>query len=82
MFTGMIGYLAIIEDEQEAFELLRKNRRLQKPIVENLMVQVKEIGDGVLSFSTVTDAVWCASKIQKACADIDDLQLRIGANEY
>jgi class 3 adenylate cyclase/TolB-like protein len=81
MFTDIVGYTALMgEDEQKAFDLLRKNRQLQKPIIEKFNgTWIKEIGDGVLaSFHTCTDAVICAGEIQKACNDIDDLKLRIG----
>jgi adenylate cyclase len=81
MFTDIVGYTALMgDDEQKAFRLLRKNRELQKPIIERFNGRwIKEIGDGVLaSFHTVTDAVMCATEIQKACYNIDDLKLRIG----
>jgi len=81
MFTDIVGYTALMgDDEQKAFDLLRKNRTLQKPIIEKFNgTWIKEIGDGILaSFHTVTDAVLCASEIQKACVDIEDLKLRIG----
>ncbi len=81
MFTDIVGYTALMgEDEQKAFDLLRKNRELQKPIIEKFDgTWIKELGDGVLaSFHTVTDAVLCASEIQKACSEIHDLRLRIG----
>jgi class 3 adenylate cyclase len=84
MFTDIAGYTALMgEDEQKAFEILRKNRQLQKPLIEKYNGKwIKEIGDGMLaSFSTVTDAVMCAGEIQKACNDIDDLKLRIGIHQ-
>ena len=32
MFTDIVGYTAMMgEDEKKAFELLKKNRKLQKP---------------------------------------------------
>ena len=35
MFTDIVGYTALMgEDEQRAFELLKKNRKVQKPIIE------------------------------------------------
>jgi adenylate cyclase len=35
MFTDIVGYTALMaEDEERAFDLLRKNRQLQKPIIE------------------------------------------------
>ena len=80
MFTDIAGYTALMgEDEQKAFELLRKNRQIQKPIIEKFNGKwIKEIGDGVLaSFHTVIDAVMCATEIQKACDDINDLKLEL-----
>ena len=81
MFTDIVGYTALMGiDEEKAFDLLRKNRQLQKPIIRHYNGRwIKELGDGVLaSFSNVTEAVLCAGSIQKATAIIDDLQLRIG----
>lgn len=81
MFTDIAGYTALMgADEQKAFELLRKNRDIQKPLIKHFNgTWIKEIGDGVLaSFHTVTDAVLCAAAIHKACRDVEGLQLRIG----
>jgi adenylate cyclase len=81
MFTDIVGYTAMMgDDEQKAFRLLRKNRELQKPIVEQYNGRwIKELGDGVMaSFNTVSDAVNAAIKIQKACNAVKDFQLRIG----
>ena len=81
MFTDIVGYTALMgEDEKKAFEMLRKNRQLQKPLIEEYNGKwIKELGDGVLaSFQTVTDAAGCALKIQQACSIINDLKLRIG----
>ena len=81
MFTDIAGYTALMEqDEQKAFELLKKNRDLQKSCIEKYRGRwIKEMGDGVLaSFSTVTDAVMCAGAIQKASEGIEGLKLRIG----
>lgn len=84
MFTYIVGYTALMgEDEKQAFELLRKNRQLQKPLIEKFNGKwIKELGDGVLaSFSTVTDAVLCATEIQHACGGINGLKLRIGIHQ-
>lgn len=81
MFTDIVGYTALMgEDEQKAFNLLRRNRQIQKPLVEKFNgTWIKEIGDGILaSFKTATDAVLCADAIQQACASVPGLQLRIG----
>src|SRR3984893_2210287 len=81
MFTDIVGYTSLMgEDEKKAFELLRKNRQLQKPLIDQFNGKwIKELGDGILaSFQTVTDAVGCAKKIQMACLNLNDLKLRIG----
>jgi adenylate cyclase len=81
MFTDIVGYTALMGDnEQKAFELLNKNRLLQKPIIEQYGGRwIKELGDGVLaSFNTVSDAVNAAIKIQEACNLSKDFLLRIG----
>ncbi len=84
MFTDIVGYSALMEeDEQKAFDLLIKNRNIQKPIIEKYNGEwLKEMGDGVLaSFSTVTEAVNCAKEIQQACLYESDLSLRIGIHQ-
>ena len=84
MFTDIVGYTALMgHDEQKAFELLKKNRELQKPIIEEFNGRwIKELGDGVMaSFNTVSDAVNAAIKIQEACNASKDFQLRIGIHQ-
>jgi len=81
MFTDIVGYTALMgKDEQKAFDLLKKNRQLQKPIIEQYNGKwIKELGDGVMaSFNTVSDAVNAAIKIQENCKAAKDFQLRIG----
>src|ERR671921_565963 len=81
MFTDIVGYTALMgEDEQKAFEILNKNRRLQKPIIEEYGgTWIKELGDGVLaSFTTVSASVNAAVKIQEATKASEDFLLRIG----
>jgi TolB-like protein/class 3 adenylate cyclase len=81
MFTDIVGYTALMgKDEQKAFELLRKNREIHKPLIKQFHgTWIKELGDGVMaSFHTVTDAVFCAAAIHQACSKIEGLQLRIG----
>ena len=56
MFTDIVGYTAMMgNDEQKAFELLRKNREIQKPIIEEFGGRwIKELGRwcfGQFSFS-------------------------------
>ncbi|HET6767824.1 MAG TPA: adenylate/guanylate cyclase domain-containing protein [Chitinophagaceae bacterium] len=84
MFTDIVGYTSLMgDDEEAAFELLNKNRLLQKPLVERFGGKwIKELGDGVLAtFSTVTDAVNCACCIIKGCENINGLKLRIGIHQ-
>jgi class 3 adenylate cyclase/TolB-like protein len=84
MFTDIAGYTALIgNDEQKAFELLKKNRALQKPIIEQFNGRwIKELGDGVMaSFNTVSDAVNAAIKIQESCNAAKDFQLSIGIHQ-
>ncbi len=81
MFTDIVGYTALMgKDEQKAFELLKINREIQKPIIEQYNGRwIKELGDGVMaSFNTVSDAVNAAIKIQQTCNAAKDFQLRIG----
>ena len=81
MFTDIVGYTSIMgNNEEHAFSLLNKNRQMQRPIIENYGGKwLKELGDGVMaSFSTVSDSVNAAIKIQEACKQSKEFQLRIG----
>jgi TolB-like protein len=83
-FTDIVGYTALMgKDEEKAFELLKKNRELQKPIIERFNGRwIKEIGDGILaSFNTVSDSVNAAIKIQEACNLSQEFLLRIGIHQ-
>jgi len=84
MFTDIVGYTALMgDDEEKAFKLLDKSRHLQKALVEQYGGKwIKELGDGVLStFSSITNAVNCASSIIKGCEPINGLKLRIGIHQ-
>jgi class 3 adenylate cyclase len=84
MFTDIVGYTALMgEHEANAYQLLKKNRQIQKPIIEKHNGKwLKEMGDGVLaSFHTITDAVYCAIDIQLICKQEPDLKLRIGIHQ-
>jgi adenylate cyclase len=81
MFTDIVGYTALMgDDEQKAFQLLKKNRQIQQPLIKQYNgTWIKELGDGVLaSFHTATDAVFCAAAIHQATHTVEGLQLRIG----
>src|SRR4249919_2765725 len=84
MFTDIVGYTAMMgNDEKKAFELLHKNREIQKPIIEQFGGRwIKELGDGVLaSFPLVSNAVYAAIKIQEARSGSPDFMLRIGIHQ-
>jgi class 3 adenylate cyclase len=81
LFTDIVGYTALMgNNEQKAFELLRKNREIQKPIIEQFGGRwIKELGDGILaSFPAVSNAIYAAIKIQDACKESRAFELRIG----
>jgi adenylate cyclase len=84
MFTDVVGYTALMgNDEEKAFDILNRNRALQKPIIEQFNGRwIKELGDGVMaSFHTVSDAVLAAMKIQEGCMADGSFQLRIGIHQ-
>jgi TolB-like protein len=81
MFTDVVGYTSLMgEDEGRAFEILKKNREIHRPIIERYGGRwIKELGDGVLAtFSSVTDSVLAAVDIQTACKAHNGYSLRIG----
>jgi TolB-like protein/class 3 adenylate cyclase len=81
MFTDIVGYTTLMgKDEQKAFEILKKNRQIQRPLIERHNGKwLKEMGDGILaSFATVTDAVYCALEIQNRLKKEAGFLLRIG----
>lgn len=84
MFTDIVGYTALMgNDEKKAFELLRKNREIQKPIIEEFGGQwIKELGDGVMAtFPAASNAVYAAIKIQDSCYNSKAFELRIGIHQ-
>ena len=68
------------EDEQKAFDILRKSRDLQQPLIKQFNGKwIKEMGDGVMaSFNTASDAVNAAMQIQEACNAANHFKLKIG----
>jgi class 3 adenylate cyclase len=84
MFTDIVGYTAIMgKDEKKALELLEKNRRLHKPIINKFQgTFLKEIGDAILvSFQSAYDAIRCAEQIILATKSEKDFSLRIGVHQ-
>ena len=81
LLSDIVGYSRFMsEDEEYAFQLLKKNRQLQTMLIEKYDGEwLKEIGDGVLaSFPSATQAVLCAQEIQLESRKEPDLKLRIG----
>ena len=84
MFTDIAGYSRLANhDEKEALKLIRKQRRLLKPIVKKYEGEwLKEIGDGLLlSFASSLNAVDCALAIQEKVRGHAHLDLRIGIHQ-
>ena len=84
MFTDIVGYTALMgNNEEKAFDYLRKNRDIHKPAIEAFNGRlIKELGDGILAiFPTVSDAVLSAVRIQQACKANNEFQLRIGIHQ-
>ncbi|MGA9269205.1 MAG: adenylate/guanylate cyclase domain-containing protein, partial [Lutimonas sp.] len=84
MFTDIVGYTALMDkDEDAAFEMLEKNRAIHNEIIKKYRGKfLKEMGDGILaSFQTVTDAIYSAGYIQRACENEVHLNLRIGIHQ-
>jgi len=80
MFTDIVGYTALMgSDEKKTFELLHRNRKLQKLTIEKYKGKLlKVMGDGILaSFNSSSDAVRCAGEIQNRGTN-EDIRLRIG----
>jgi len=81
MFTDISGYTALMgRDEAKALEILRQNREIQKPLIEeNNGKFLKEMGDGILAqFDSAYDSVLCALKIQRKAMMGFEGKIRIG----
>ena len=84
MFTDIVGYTSLMDkDEEAAFAMLERNRSIHNELIKKYNGKfLKEMGDGILaSFSTVSDAVYCAGYIQQSCNDETHLNLRIGIHQ-
>jgi TolB-like protein/Tfp pilus assembly protein PilF len=81
MFTDIVGYTSLMgEHEEKALDILRKNRNVQKSILQKYSgILLKEMGDGNLSrFDSALNAVLCAIEIQKYIRRNAQYKLRIG----
>ena len=90
MFTDMVGYSAITqEDESLALELLEEHRQILRPLFPKYSGQeVETAGDSFfVEFSSALEAVKCAIEIQKALRDRNksmteerQIKIRIGVH--
>ena len=84
VFTDIVGFTNLSsKDEEGAYNLVKKQREILKPIVAKHEGEwLKEGGDGLLlSFPSSKEAVNCSIQIQAAVKNIDDLNLRIGIHQ-
>ena len=84
VFTDIVDFTKMsAEDEQQALDIIDKQREILKPIViEHKGEWLKEIGDGLLfSFDSSLDAVQCSIHIQEALKDVEDFKIRIGIHQ-
>ncbi|HIG81399.1 MAG TPA: hypothetical protein EYQ62_07145 [Verrucomicrobiales bacterium] len=84
VFTDIVDYSSLANrDEKAALKLLKKQRRLLKPLVKQFEGEwLKEIGDGLLlSFDSSLSAVECALAIQAKVLGVEHLELRIGIHQ-
>ncbi|MBL69296.1 MAG: hypothetical protein CMO74_12765 [Verrucomicrobiales bacterium] len=84
MFTDIAGYTRLSNrDEKAAMKLIKKQRKVLKPIVESHDGEwMKEMGDGLLlCFPSSLSAVNCAIAIQEATRAEPHLDLRIGLHQ-
>jgi TolB-like protein/Tfp pilus assembly protein PilF len=81
MFSDIVGYSALMhESEKKAFRILEKNRNLHKTLIDLYHGKyLKEIGDGTLAcFESASDAVRCATELQRVAREDPDLKLHVG----
>ena len=82
MFTDVVGYTALMQEDEEAARVVRLRHRgtLEAAIAAHGGELVQYLGDGSLStFSSVVEAVSAAVEVQQALRE--DVPLRIGVHE-
>jgi uncharacterized membrane protein len=80
MFTDITGFTTLMgQNENKALEILETNRKIQKRLIKKYHgIWLKEVGDGILCcFSSVVNAIYCGSAIQKEISEIQDLELKV-----
>ena len=81
MFTDIVGYTDLMgKNESEAFELIKTQRDLLKPIINSFKgIWIKEMGDGTISsFNSAFEAANCSLEIQRILRHNSNLTIRIG----
>src|SRR5690606_7523759 len=70
------------KDEKQAFEFLRKNRKIHWRLIRKYRGRwLKEMGDGILAiFSSSSDAIMCGLAIQSAAREMN-IPLRLGIHQ-
>ena len=82
MFTDVVGYTALMQEDEEAARVvrLRHRRTLEAAIAAHGGELVQYLGDGSLStFSSVVEAVSAAVEVQRALSE--DVPLRVGVHQ-
>jgi adenylate cyclase len=81
LFTDIVGYTAMMQqDEQNAVAITKRYSSVLRQLVPLHGGEIlNDYGDGCLcSFSSATEAVYCAIQIQKQLRDAPKVPLRIG----
>ena len=81
MFTDMVGYTALMQENERQAKILRDKHRavLEKLIFEHRGQILQYYGDGTLSiFGSAIEAAICAAKIQQELQNEPKVPLRIG----
>ena len=81
LFSDISGYTSMMgENEEKAYILLEKNRRIHKALVKSFHGRIiDEIGDGTFAcFNSALDAVQCAIELNRVCQEDPALRLHIG----
>ncbi|BDQ02148.1 adenylate/guanylate cyclase domain-containing protein [Ignavibacterium sp.] len=81
MFTDMVGYTSLMQEDEERAKLLRDRYRkvLEEKVFEHLGKVIHYFGDGALTiFGSVIESVICAKEIQAELLKEPKVNLRIG----
>lgn len=81
MFTDMVGYTALMQEDEKHAKILRDKHRdvLERLVSEHRGQILQYYGDGTLSiFGSAIEAAVCATRIQQELQEIPKVPLRIG----